>query len=48
MRPTFFVSISVCMMLAASQLHASTETYYVPENKRAPECYLFDFINMGH
>ena len=27
MRPTIFVSFSVCMMLAASQLHASTETH---------------------
>jgi type IV secretion system protein VirB9 len=27
MRPTIFVSFSVCMMLAACQLHASTETH---------------------
>jgi len=27
MRHTIFVSFSVCMMLAASQLHASTETH---------------------
>ena len=27
MRPTIFVSFSVCMMLATSLLHASTETH---------------------